>query len=76
MYNQTYSRLEEDEEDLELRITPIEAHTIIQFSTAMARGTVIVDSSIEEQDMLELWKTIFNSINEYILLGSGDDTPQ
>lgn len=75
MYNQTYSKLEEDD-DLELRIIPLEGYTVIQFSTSMARGTVVVESSVEQEDMADLWKTIFNSMEEYMLLGSGSDTPQ
>lgn len=62
----------EEEGTLEIRIIPMPNAFLIQINSDIVRGTLIMDHSLEKENLDEVITTIFNLIDE-VSMGSLPD---
>jgi propanediol dehydratase large subunit len=70
--------INEDETTLEIRIVPLMNAILVQLSSDTIRGTFVMDSSLEKEEMDKITMKIFNFIEEISMrsLTDADEIPQ
>jgi hypothetical protein len=61
------------EEDVEVKLIPIEDCYIVQISSGILRGTLIIDKSMEKEDLVEFSETLYELMNQYSLYNASED---
>jgi hypothetical protein len=70
--------VKDDETELEIKIVPMYGSFLVQIASEVVRGTLIIDHSLEREDMNELWNKIYTLFDEISMRNftNEDEIPQ
>lgn len=78
MIIQRDSMTQEDSNEFIISVVPMPSAFLIQINSSVLRGTFVMDHSLEEEDMKEVFSKVFGLIDEVSMrsLTDEDEIPQ
>lgn len=65
-----------EDEDAEIKIVPMDGCFIVQVSSGVLRGTLIIDGDLEKEELVEFSEALYDAMQNYDLYVPDDERPQ